>query len=62
MENKKKLCRIQKDKKIAGVCNGFAEYFNIDVTIVRIGWLLFSLLVGCGIIAYIVAIILMPEK
>ena len=57
----KKLYRIEEGKKIAGVCGGVAEYFNIDPTLVRLGWALVAL-GGCGIIASIVAAIIMPEK
>lgn len=48
---------------IAGVCAGIAEYFGIDVTIIRLGWVFISLLTaGCGIFAYILALIIMPRK
>ena len=42
--NEKKLYKSSTDKKLAGVCGGIAEYFNIDSTLVRLGWVLFSLL------------------
>ena len=57
----KKLYRIEEGKKIAGVCGGIAEYFNIDPTLVRLGWALVALS-GTGVIAYIVAALIMPEK
>ena len=44
--NEKKLYKSSTDKKLAGVCGGIAEYFNIDSTLVRLGWVLFSLLGG----------------
>ncbi|MBP9995801.1 MAG: PspC domain-containing protein [Lachnospiraceae bacterium] len=56
----KKLTKSQ-DKMICGVCGGIAEYFNIDITVVRILWVIFTLMGGCGIIAYIIAAIIMPE-
>lgn len=59
MENKK-LYRSQTNKKLAGVCGGLAEYLNIDPTIVRLIWVLATLFVGCGILAYIIALIVMP--
>lgn len=62
MNKEKKLYRIDEGKIIAGVCGGVAEYFDIDPTIVRLAWVLFSLFVGCGILAYIIAIIIMPKK
>ena len=58
----KKLYKSNTDKKIAGVCGGIAEYFNIDATLVRLGWAVFSLLGGSGLLAYIIAAIIMPER
>ena len=58
----KKLYKNPSDKKIAGVCSGFAEYFDIDVTIIRLAWLFFFFVCGSGLIAYILAMIVMPNK
>ena len=58
--NEKKLYKSSTDKKLAGVCGGIAEYFNIDSTLVRLGWVLFSLLGGSGLLAYIIASIVIP--
>ena len=58
--NEKKLYKSSTDKKLAGVCGGIAEYFNIDSTLVRLGWVLFSLLGGSGLILYLIAAIIMP--
>ena len=58
----KKLRRSKKDQKICGVCGGIAEYFGIDSTIVRLGFVLFSLSFGTGILAYIIAAIVMPHE
>lgn len=60
MENKK-LYRSSTDYKLAGVCGGIAEYFNIDSTLVRLGWILFSVMGGAGLLAYIIAAIIMPK-
>ena len=49
------------ERKIAGVCAGFAEYFDIDVTIVRVVWLIAAIFGGGGVLAYIIAWIIMPE-
>jgi phage shock protein C len=49
------------ERKIAGVCAGFAEYFDIDVTIVRVVWLIAAIFGGGGVLAYIIAWIVMPE-
>ena len=58
----KRLYRIEEGKKVAGVCGGVAEYFNIDPTVVRLAWALVSAFAGAGIVAYIAAAIIMPEK
>ncbi len=58
----KRLYKIENGKKLCGVCGGIAEYFNIDATIVRLLWVLLVLCVGTGILAYIVAAIIMPKK
>jgi phage shock protein C len=58
----RRLRRIQAGKKIAGVCAGFAEYFDTDVTLMRIIWLALLLLPpNVGIIAYIVAWVVLPK-
>ena len=58
----KKLYRVTKGKMVAGVCGGIAEYFDVDPTFLRLAWALFSLFFGIGILAYIIAIIVMPVK
>ena len=58
----KKLCRSRVNKKIAGVCGGIAEYFEIDANLVRIGWVLLSLFAGSGVLAYIICMVIMPEN
>ena len=60
--NEKKMYKSSTDKKLAGVCGGIAEYFNIDSTLVRLGWVVFSLLGGSGLLAYIIAAIIMPDR
>jgi phage shock protein C len=56
-----RLSRPMLDKKIAGVCAGFARYFEVDVTLMRILWIILALFTGVGFIAYIVAWICMPR-
>lgn len=58
----KKLYRSNTDKKLAGVCGGIAEYFDIDPTIVRLGWILFCLAGGAGVLGYIIAALLIPSQ
>ena len=60
--NTKRLYRSVRDKKLAGVCGGVAEYFNIDPTIVRILWLIFSLFYFAGVVAYIIAVLVVPQN
>ena len=57
----KKLCKSNKDKRICGVCGGIAEYLNADPTLVRLAFLLISAAAGSGILAYIIAALIMPE-
>ncbi len=60
---KKRLYKIEKGKKLDGVCGGIAEYFDIDPTLIRLVWILFTACsFGSGIIAYIIAAIVMPRK
>ena len=59
MENKR-LYRSSTNCMIAGVCGGIGEYFNIDPTLVRLAWVIFSMLGGSGILAYIIAAIIIP--
>ena len=59
----KKRLRRSNDRMIAGVCAGIAEYFDVDVTLVRIGYVLISMISAAfpGILVYIIAWIIMPE-
>lgn len=57
----KHLVRNVQDKKIAGVCAGLADYLDIDATLVRGLWILFTLLGGSGVLAYIILWVIMPE-
>ncbi|HOR42497.1 MAG TPA: PspC domain-containing protein [Atribacterota bacterium] len=58
----KKLYRSKKDSIIAGVCGGIAEYFQLDSTLVRLLAILVVFLGGAGVIAYIVAWIIIPQN
>ncbi len=58
----KRLYRSQEDRMIAGVCGGLGEYFEVDPTLIRILWILFSIAGGAGILAYIAAYIIIPER
>ena len=58
----KRLYKSNENRMIDGVCVGIAEYFDIDPTLVRLGWVLFCALGGSGIIAYIIAAIIIPKR
>jgi phage shock protein PspC (stress-responsive transcriptional regulator) len=57
----KRLYRSRKDRKIAGVCGGLAEYFNVDPVLIRILWVVLVLGAGTGILAYILFWLIVPE-
>jgi phage shock protein C len=59
----RKLYRSKTDRKLLGVLGGFAKYFNIDATILRIIYVLLSLFVlGCPIIIYLIVALVIPEE
>lgn len=58
----RRLYKSQSDRMVSGVCGGIAEYFNIDSTLVRLGLAAFCLLGGSGVIAYLGAMIIIPER
>lgn len=58
----KKLTRSRNNKMLAGVCAGVANYFDLDPTLVRLGWALFGLLGGSGLLFYIICCVVIPEE
>jgi len=59
----KRLYRSRKKRMLCGVCGGLAEYFEVDPMIVRLLWIVLTLLsLGAGIIAYLIACVIVPEK
>ncbi|HOV99493.1 MAG TPA: PspC domain-containing protein [Bacteroidota bacterium] len=64
MDSVKRLYRLRNDKKIAGVCAGIAEYFDVDPTIVRLITVVLALITGIlpFIIGYLIAWWIVPEK
>lgn len=60
----KKIYRSKTKKMVSGVCGGLEDYLGIDVTIIRLVWIIFSLVSGTfpGLIAYIVAAAIIPEE
>lgn len=59
---KKKLYRVEEGKKLCGVCAGLALYFDVDVTLVRIIWLILVFCFGTGILLYFLIALIMPTK
>lgn len=57
----KELRRSHTNRTLCGVCGGIGEYLNIDPTVVRLLWVLFSLAGGAGLLAYIIAVFIIPE-
>ena len=60
----RRLTRSRSEGKIAGICAGIANYFEVDVTLVRAAWLVFSIVPGCvigGVLAYLLAWLVIPE-
>ena len=58
----KRLYKSNIDKKVCGVCGGIAEYFDLDSTIVRLVAVLLIFGWGSGLLAYIVAALVMPNN
>ncbi len=57
-----KLCKIEEEGKIFGVCAGLARYFKIDVTVIRLLWLLAAIFgVGSPVLVYIIVAIVLPK-
>ena len=57
----KKLCKSNTNRKICGVCGGIAEYLNADPTIIRLAFVIIAMIAGSGVLAYILAALIMPE-
>ncbi len=62
VDTNKKLYRSTKDYKLGGVCGGIAEYLGIDSSLIRLGWILLTFLGGSGILAYLIAWMVIPEN
>ncbi len=58
----KKLYKSNSNKMLDGVCAGIAEYFDIDPTLIRLGWVVLTLAGGSGILAYIICALVIPRK
>lgn len=58
----KRLYRSRGDKMLGGVCGGIAEYFNMDSSLVRILWVLFTLMGGSGLLIYLICLVVIPSR
>lgn len=58
----KRLYRSNDNSIICGVCGGIAEYFNIDPSLVRLGWVIFCAVGGSGLLAYFIAALVIPRQ
>lgn len=58
----KRLYKSNENKMLDGVCGGIGEYFGLDPTLVRLAWVLFCALGGSGVIAYLLAAIIIPRR
>jgi phage shock protein C len=61
VDMEKRLYRSRNDRKLAGVCGGIAEYYGWDPTLVRVAWIVLTLLGGSGILIYLIMWLVMPE-
>ncbi|MBR6237630.1 MAG: PspC domain-containing protein [Lachnospiraceae bacterium] len=62
MNNGKRLTKSATERMLCGVCGGIAEYIGTDPTVIRVLWVIFSLMGGSGLLAYIIAAIIIPEE
>lgn len=58
----KRLYRVEKNKTIAGVCTGLAEYFEVDISLIRVAFVLTSFFYGIGLLAYVILMVILPVK
>lgn len=58
----KRLQRSRQNRQLAGVCGGIAEYLGWDPTLVRVAWIILTLLGGSGILIYLILWLVMPES
>lgn len=59
-EQPKRLYRSQTNRVLAGICGGFAEYLNLDPTLIRVLWIFLTIFGGSGIVLYIIAYFVIP--
>jgi phage shock protein C len=62
MDPTRKLYRSRTNRQVAGVCGGLAQYFNIDVTLIRVLFVLLTVLGGAGLVLYVAMWIIVPKE
>jgi phage shock protein C len=62
MDPNRKLYRSKTDRKLAGVCGGLAQYFNLDATLIRVLFVLLAVLGGSGLVLYLAMWIIVPNE
>jgi phage shock protein C len=62
MDPTRKLYRSKTNRKLAGVCGGLAQYFNIDATLIRVLFVLLAVLGGSGLVLYVAMWIIVPKE
>ena len=62
MDSTRKLYRSKTDRKVAGVCGGLAQYFNIDPTLIRVLFVVLAILGGSGLLLYLALWIIVPNE
>lgn len=60
--DQKRLLRSKTNRVLGGVCGGLGNYFNVDPVVVRVAWVIFSLAAGSGVLAYLIAWVIIPEE
>ncbi len=58
----KRLVKSSQNRYVCGVCGGIGEYFHIDATLIRLAWIAFNFAGGSGVLAYVIAAIIMPSE
>jgi phage shock protein C len=62
MDPTRKLHRSKTNRKLAGVCGGLAQYFNIDATVIRVLFVVLAILGGSGLVLYLALWIIVPKE
>jgi phage shock protein C len=62
MAETRKLYRSKTDRKVAGICGGLAQYFNLDATLIRVLFVVLAVLGGSGLVIYLVMWIIVPNE